>query len=171
MGLWLDAPNIRIARYLLPKEGMNARKKFVFISTRCCALEPSPLKNLHLPAITPSSPLNAPSQQRLKRLETLELNANRQISYDFRSPDLLQAIDKQNAGSWPNNFAPTATACKLCGHNLGEEVTHPGSEGQAYLLPIARPSAKVYVRVKIFKDSASRAIHQLNPANIGRWVL
>ena len=27
----------------------------------------------------------------------------------------------------------------LCGHNLGDEVTYPGSEGQAYLLTIARP--------------------------------
>ena len=63
-----------------------------------------------------------------QRLRTLEVNANRQLAYDFISPDLLRAIDEQNAQSWPKKFAPTATACKLCGPNLGEEVKHPGSE-------------------------------------------
>ena len=106
-----------------------------------------------------------------QRLRTLELNVNRQLAYDFISPDLLRVIDEQNARSWPTKFAPTATACKLCGHNLGEEVKHPGSEGQAYLLTMARPFAKVDVRVLICKNSACRAIHQADPANIGKWVL
>ena len=106
-----------------------------------------------------------------QRLRTLELNANRQLAYDFISPDLLRAIDEQNARSWPHKFAPTATACKLCGHNFGEEVKHPGSKGQAYLLTMARPFAKVDVRVWICNNSACRAIHQADPANIGKWVL
>ena len=106
-----------------------------------------------------------------QRPRTLELNANRQLAYDFISPDLLRAIDEQNARCWPNKFAPMATACKLCGHNLGEEVKHPGSEGQAYLLTTVRPFAKVGVCVLICKNSACRAIHQADPANIGKWVL
>ena len=106
-----------------------------------------------------------------QRLSTLELNANRQLAYDFISPDLLRAIDEQNARSWPKKFAPTATGCKLCGHNLGEEVKHPGSKGQAYLLTMARPFAKVDVRVLICKNSACRAINQADPANIGKSVL
>ena len=65
-----------------------------------------------------------------QHLKTLELNTNRKIPHDFRSPDLLQAVDEQSARSWPKTFAPMVTACKLCDHKLGEEVTHPGSEGQ-----------------------------------------
>ena len=29
-----------------------------------------------------------------------------------------------------NRVPKMVTACKLCDHKLGEEVTHPGSEGQ-----------------------------------------
>ena len=65
-----------------------------------------------------------------QHLKTLELNTNQKIPHDLRSPDLLQPIDEQSARSWPKTFAPMVTACKLCDHKLGEEVTHPGSEGQ-----------------------------------------
>ena len=45
------------------------------------------------------------------------------------------------------------------------------SKIEAYLLTMVLPFAKVDVRVKICKNSACQVIHQLNPANIGKWVL
>ena len=58
-----------------------------------------------------------------QHLKTLVLNTNRKIPHDVRSPDRLQAIDEQRARSWPKTFAPMVTACELCDHKLGEEVT------------------------------------------------
>jgi len=91
-----------------------------------------------------------------QRLKTLELNTNRKIEHDFRSPDLLQAIDEQSARSWPKTFAPTVTACKLCGHKLGEEVTHPRSEGQQSW-------------TKSVKNFALSYLQETQPVNLASW--
>ena len=114
-----------------------------------------------LPSASSASPL--PSQ----RMKTMELNSSRQFLYDFISPALLRAIDARNATSWPSLLYPTASACELCGHNLGNQIKHPGSEGQAYLVTCARPYSKVEVRVKVCQRETCRAIHQVDPSDIG----
>lgn len=97
----------------------------------------------------------------------MELNMSRQFPYDFISPALLHAMDARNATSWPSLLYPTASACGLCGHNLGYQIKHPGSEGQAYLVTSSRPYSKVEVRVKVCQRETCRAIHQVDPSDIG----
>ena len=113
------------------------------------------------PSASSASPL--PSQ----RMKTMELNSSRQFPSDFITPALLHAIDARNATSWPSLLFPTASACGLCGHNLGNQIKHPGSEGQAYLVTSARPYSKVEVRIKVCQRESCRAIHQVDPSDIG----
>ena len=131
MGLWLAAPKTATARHLLPKEDMNMWKKIcvhlhAVLPTGAFTQEQPQSTSNHPEATTERTTSTASTQH----LKTLVLNTNRKIPHDVRSPDLLQAIDEQRARSWPKTFAPMVTACKLCDHKLGEEVTHPGSEGQ-----------------------------------------
>ena len=131
MGLWFAAPKTATARHWLPKEDMNMWKT---ICVHLHAVLPTGAFTQEQPQSTSSHPEatteRTTSTASTQHLKTLELNTNRKIPHDFRSPDLLQAIDEQSARSWPKTFAPMVTACKLCDHKLGEEVTHPGSEGQ-----------------------------------------
>ena len=128
---------------------------------------------------THTSPIAAPlpsassasSALPLQRMKTMELNSGRQFPYDFISPALLNAIDASNASSWPSLLCPTASACGLCGHNLGNQIKHPGSEGQAYLVTSTRPYSKVEVRIKVCQRDTCRAIHQVDPSDIGECLI
>ena len=65
---------------------------------RCCPLEPSPKNNLNLLAYHPEATTErTTSTASTQHLKTLELNTNRKIAHDFRSSDLLQAINEQSA--------------------------------------------------------------------------
>ena len=75
--------------------------------------------------------------------KNLELNSSWQLPYDFISPALLNAIDAHNASSWPSSLYPTTSACGLCRQNLWNEIKHPGSKGQAYLVTSAGLYSKV----------------------------
>ena len=114
-----------------------------------------------LPSASSASPLL------LQRMKTMELNSNCHFPYDFISPELLHAIDACNAISWCSLLHPTASACGLCGHNLGNQIKHPGSEGQAYLVTSARPYSKVEAQIKLCRRETCRAIHQVHPSGIG----
>ena len=131
MGLWLAAPKTATARHLLPKEDVNMWKKNLcspwFRDCHFDSTQEQPQSTSNHPEATAEHTTSTASTQHLK---TLELNTNRKIPHDFRSPDLLQVIDEQSARSWPKTFAPMVTACNLCDDKLAEKVTHPGSEGQ-----------------------------------------
>lgn len=121
MGIWLAALKTLTAGLSLQRGGTNRPKKFVHVHAIFCTRGYCQEQAISTYTSPLSSALSSSSALPLQHMKTMELNSSLQFLYHFISPALRNVINACNASSWPSLLYPTASACGLCRHNLGNK--------------------------------------------------